>query len=317
MNYWRMAMRDGSRGADMFPVCRDRGIAAITYGPISDIDLIPFSRSHKPPQWKAQKDFSPGSMGHFAFDIAYGDVIFVKDSVGRGIVACGVVEGGASGSRAYRFERDNPVVPPSGLPWRHYVNVSWMPDFEPIPHVARAAIIAVLKLNADEIRLFSKGIDRLAHQQHETTTQGLADKLLETRYIRRSREQIVEIVPLHKMLSNEFVTWAKRQGADELHQEAFYVDTIFLYGKSRLMVEYKICYGGNTAAAIREALGQIFEYNLRRGRHRHDKWLLVLDCPPFSEDIEFVQRLRAEHLAPLFLGWKVSKNSFHFEPDWR
>jgi hypothetical protein len=317
MNYWRMAMRDGSRRDDMFGPCRDRGIAAITYNAVIETDLTPFSRSHKPPQWKIQKDFSAGSMGHFAFDFACGDIIFVKDSIARQIVGCGRVQGGPDGSRAYRFERDNPILPPSGHPWRHYVNVSWMADFEPIPHIARSAMTTVLKLNADEILLFSKGLASPGQEHHETPMERLADSLLEARYLRRSKEQIAEITPLHKMLSNSFVAWAKGQGANELHQENRYVDTTFLFGKTRLMVEYKICYGRNTAAAIREALGQIFEYNLRRGRKRHDKWLLVLDCPPFSEDIEFVQRLRAEHFAPLFLGWKELKNSFCFESDWR
>ncbi len=39
MNIWRMKLRAGNHGDDMFPQCRERGIAAITYQAIFNTDL--------------------------------------------------------------------------------------------------------------------------------------------------------------------------------------------------------------------------------------------------------------------------------------
>lgn len=316
MNYWRMAMRDDSHGPDMFGPCKLRGIAAITYDVVKNVDLTPFERGNKPAVWRRQPKFSPGSMGHFAFDIAYGDVIFVKDSADQAIVGCGRVEGGPLGSRAYRFERDNPVLTPSGYPWRHYVNVTWLEDFKPVPHRARSAITTVLKLNEEEVRRFSAGIPT-ATQNDPSSAERIADGLLESRYTRRSREQLAEIIPRHKILSNRFAIWARSLGAAHLRQEVRFVDCVFHFGAAKVMAEHKVCYGQNTASAVREALGQVFEYNLRRERSRNDKWLLVLDTPPFEEDIAFVRRIRTEHVAPIFLGWQSSESEFTFEGNWQ
>lgn len=315
MNYWRMAMRDDSHGPDMFGPCKLRGIAAITYDVVKDLDLSPFDRKNKPAVWRPQPKFSPGSMSQFAFDIEVGDLIFVKDSKNKMIVGCGRVDGGPIGSRAYRFEQANPVVTPSGYPWRHYVNVTWLEDFKPIPHVARAPLITVLKLNDDEVAEFSAGLAFTVPGEPSFENK-MAEGLLESRYTRRSPEQLAEIIPQHKILSNRFAEWVRALGAKNIRQEAQFLDCVFQLGDTTVMAEHKVCYGQNTASAIREALGQIFEYNLHGKRRRHDKWLLVLDTPPFEEDITFIRRIRADHVAPIFLGWKSGDSNFIFEKNW-
>ncbi|MHB0958298.1 MAG: hypothetical protein ACYC0X_12530 [Pirellulaceae bacterium] len=42
MTVWRMAMRCGSGGYDMPQECITRGVAAITYGPLEELDLSAF-----------------------------------------------------------------------------------------------------------------------------------------------------------------------------------------------------------------------------------------------------------------------------------
>ena len=61
------------------------------------------------------------------------------------------------------------------------------------------------------------------------------------------------------------------------------------------MAEFKIAYNGNTKAAVREALGQILEYNHYPGRVTTQAWFLVLDQQPSNEDCKFVEVV-ANHL---------------------
>jgi hypothetical protein len=315
MKYWQMAMRDGSRGHDMFDRCRLRDIAAITYENLRDVDLTPYSREDRPPQWFPQKGFSPGSMANFAFEIKGGDVIFVKDSLERGIVGCGVVRGD-KGARAYRFEESHPVLTDSGYPWRHYMNVDWVSNYAPVPHVARAPLISVLQLNPDEIAKFGGQLCKQEATDSPDIASALGTKLLEASYLRYSSAALIEVVPRHRILSNEFAAWIRSNGGQHVVQESECIDMTFRMADQHLMVEFKVCYGGNTTAAIREALGQIFEYNLRSTRQNHHRWLLVLDTPPFGEDRDFVSKMRNEHNAPLFLGWKEG-SKFSFDGSWR
>jgi hypothetical protein len=45
MNIWRMKLRAGSHGEDMWPACRKRGVAVITHPPIYNTDLTKLNKS--------------------------------------------------------------------------------------------------------------------------------------------------------------------------------------------------------------------------------------------------------------------------------
>ena len=105
MNIWRMKLRAGSHGPDMWPVCRERGIAAITYQAIFDTNL---SRLNKWDLDSNVKGAARSSMFRFAREIRGGDVILVGDSVSKCIVGRGYVTSPA-GERAYRYDGKNPI----------------------------------------------------------------------------------------------------------------------------------------------------------------------------------------------------------------
>ena len=87
------------------------------------------------------------------------------------------------------------------------------------------------------------------------------------------------------------------------------------FESKKILVEFKIAYNLNTISAVREALGQILEYNHFPPRESHHVWLLILDTLPSSDDRAFIHKLRTEYSLPLILGWQ-SKNKFDFFPKW-
>jgi len=85
-------------------------------------------------------------------------------------------------------------------------------------------------------------------------------------------------------------------------------------GSERAMVEFKIAYNQKTKPAVREALGQILEYNHYPEREATKMWFLVLDEAPSTDDCAFVAALRAERKFPIYLGWKYG-DGFRFHPQ--
>lgn len=139
--------------------------------------------------------------------------------------------------------------------------------------------------------------------------------LAEDAYYRESARNLRTILPRHNKLSNKFCSWLKSINADKITQEKSQVDVSFLYNKKSYLSELKICYGVGTTKAIREALGQLFEYNYHSLRIPKDVWLIVLDNIPSTKDIEYVKRIVNVHSLPINLGWPDG-NSFKFIKQW-
>lgn len=83
----------------------------------------------------------------------------------------------------------------------------------------------------------------------------------------------------------------------------------------RLMAELKICYGLNTRQAIREALGQILEYNHFDRRMPHDEWWIILDQAPTPTDKAYVERIRNLYDLPFYLGYESISGDGEFVID--
>ena len=72
--------------------------------------------------------------------------------------------------------------------------------------------------------------------------------------------------------------------------------------------EHKVCGGVGTTKALREALGQLLEYNYYGGRKRADRWYIVLDTEPSAADRDYIRTLQSElRLPPLVLCWPQGK----------
>ncbi|HSZ89546.1 MAG TPA: hypothetical protein VK822_09245, partial [Acetobacteraceae bacterium] len=82
--------------------------------------------------------------------------------------------------------------------------------------------------------------------------------------------------------------------------------------RQSFMAELKICYDQNTRQAIRDALGQVLEYNHYPGRAPSEEWWIVLDQQPTPDDSAYIQQLREHYLVPLHLGYETSPKSGEF-----
>ena len=147
MTVWRMAMRNGSGGYSLWPMCRELGVAAISYDPVDDKDLsgYTFIESDIPEGWEQLKPTQKGNLKNFVCKMQKGDIIYVKEGckiVGRGVV-----------KKPYFFDRERRVIDNYNYAWSHQVRVSWEPDFPEIDIVLGADQITVYNLSKNEERL--------------------------------------------------------------------------------------------------------------------------------------------------------------------
>jgi hypothetical protein len=127
--------------------------------------------------------------------------------------------------------------------------------------------------------------------------------LAEDGYLRLTPESSARIIPRHNILSNHFATWLKGRFTD-IAQEKGRVDVEFRDGDKLCRAELKVCGGIEPRKAIREALGQLLEYNFYGGRTLADEWFIVLDQAPSPEDLMYLGRLVRELSMPIRLCWQ-------------
>jgi hypothetical protein len=212
----------------------------------------------------------------------------------RSIIARGFVDV-TPGERAYRFNSLNPIVEPNNplIPWRHEVQVTWDADFVPFTYVDGAPRITVMHFDPS-----------WAQPSLEVKGSDVSDDYLDdTAYRRRTPASDRNIKRLHATLSNRFRSWLSGAHGISAQQERGRVDIGFTHNGKTHLAELKVCYGGETRASIREALGQIFEYNLYPPRTSADSWQIVLDTKPSAEDVSYFESLRLQFEIPLSLVW--------------
>src|SRR5579859_1834980 len=248
MTCWRMKLRDGSHGTDMWPLCRKESVAAITYNGIENVDLSLYSRKIRPPGWDQVKgSAAKGSLSIFAWNIQGGDVIYVADSVRQEITAMGYARA-PIGHLAYRFDAEAPIVDSHGVRWRHLIDMDWDRTFVPFLYLSpRAALHTVLLLKQNEIEEFERASQRGDHRQS-----GLAEDeiektvLLETAYSRYTPAALRVIRREHVALSNKFTMWIQSTLGVITVQERLQIDATFKHGGKKFLVEFKIAYLGDT-----------------------------------------------------------------------
>ncbi len=255
MNIWRMKIRAGSGGDNMFPACRDRGIASFTHGPIYNTDLTNLKKSDVD---SAVRGSARPSIWWFAWEIKGSDVIYVGDSETHSMIARGVV-GGEPGKRAYRYNAGNAITEPNNpsIAWRHEVPVLWDKDFIPFIYKDPAPQNSVYPLKPQSIQEQSDHGSAPTDRATETPN----PLLKELAYQRETAVSKKNIMRLHVSLSNQFRLWLERRFAMKVVQEKKWIDMSFTCAGQKHLAEVKICYGEDTRHAIREALGQLFEYN--------------------------------------------------------
>lgn len=302
MNIWRMKLRAGNHGDDMFPQCRERGIAAITYQAIFNTDL---TRHTKWDLDRGVQGAARSSMFRFAWEIRGGDEILVGDSISKHIVARGFVTS-PPGERAYRFNARNPIREPGNpsVAWRHEISVDWDDEFERFTYWDGAPQHTVVHFDPAWVEK-PRGT---GSEPAGSTLEGERDQvasLSEESYLRHTRASERNVERLHAALSNRFRHWVMSRFATRVDQERDNIDIKFESDGISHLAELKICYGGNTQAAIREAMGQLLEYNYYPPRSEAHCWWLVMDHHPARTDREYIDVLRTKYALPLTLAWSV------------
>ncbi len=308
MHIWRMKLRAGSGGDDMFPICKERGIASYTHQPIYNVDLTNLERGDVDP---AVKGPARSSIWLFAWEIEGGDEIYVGDSKTHSMIARGVVAG-EPGKRAYRFNAGTAITEPSNpsVAWRHEVPVEWDADFAPFSYKDPAPQHSVYFLKWVEAEE-RNGHQNASSKYGEEPSEALLNDLAYQRETAASKKNVMR---LHATLSNQFSLWLKRNFAVEITRERHCIDLTFTCSAKRHLAELKICYGSDTRHAIREALGQIFEYNYYPSYEETHFWWLVLDCEPSKTDRKYISALRKKYGIPLTIAWRNGEE-FDAFPD--
>ncbi len=237
MNAWRMALRSGYKGKDLWPMCEEEKVAVLTYKGIYDIDLSRYSPGKRPKGWKL-KGSAPSSMISFAWRIRSGDLIFVRDSMtDNEMIAFGTVKG------PYRFDRRSKIRDDHGIVWHHKIDVDWKKNFKRFKYHDRAPNKSVLQLNEEEIESFCSG-NALAMAGDGSVNSLSNDeqaKQLEQAYPRSSPALLKLIKPRHRALANAFVDWLKDIHSIKAQWERKGIDVRFLFGGAEMIGELKIC----------------------------------------------------------------------------
>jgi len=292
------------------------------------VDLSNFGEDDPPPEWADLKPAQSGSLRKVGWQIRGGDIIYVAESNPSRIICVGRVKG-PGGSRAYKFVANTPILDKDGHPWSHQIEVEWGKLLDVHYPEPRATQNTVLKLDPSErerirrlIRAHHREDSSAPHSRPGRNTsaeEANAEEeihirqLEESAYSRYTREDIRIIDRRHVKLCKAFTDWIFQTHGIKCSVERRNIDLTFRLGSRSLLVEFKVAYHSYPKPAIREALGQILEYNHYPDRKTHDQWILILDCMPTDADRTFLKTLRKYGL-PLSYGWQSSRG-FEFSRD--
>ena len=114
-------------------------------------------------------------------------------------------------------------------------------------------------------------------------------------------EKLIE--PLHNKLSNDFKKYLIGQLFVDIKQECGSIDLVARKDKSTYMFELKVVKTPSVRYSIREALGQLLEYNYYPNREKYDYLNIVLNRRPSEHEIAWCK--------------KLNKAGFDFELFWQ
>ncbi len=119
----------------------------------------------------------------------------------------------------------------------------------------------------------------------------------------------------HKILSRKFRKWIRENYSERIRKERNGIDVEFMLGDDIVCVELKTKSDGTVREQIRDALGQLFEYNYYPGREVADQWIIGTDTKPKRKDLEYVDTLQECLPRRLTLIWE-DKTGFRCHPSW-
>lgn len=151
--------------------------------------------------------------------------------------------------------------------------------------------------------------------QSQKNSQAGRRLLNENEFYRDTPSTRKKVIPQHNRLSNKFCSWLRKKDITPT-QERDWVDVWFKLGQETCLVEIKICQEHGTRKAIREAMGQVLEYNYYPGRSTADLWIIVLDQKPTQNDRRYIRQIRETLHLPITVAWtEGAEFKFEKQPD--
>lgn len=288
----------------MWRWCAPLRVAAITYNPIAETDLTRLSEDEAYRSWEQLAPAQKSSLYKVVFEMRGRDVIYVKE--GPAIISRGRIMG-RKRARAYRFDRSGRIIDFHGVPWNHQVPVEWATEFYPV----RIQVGKNQRFTVEQ--LTDADVERIELAQR-TARRAAQKTLSEEKYYRQSPAQRKLIIRRHNKLSNAFCGWLRDKYHVQPISENNQIDIRFELKSRAVLAELEVSHACGTRKSIREALGQLIEYNHYPPRNAADDWLLVLDRRPSRDDLHYIEVLRGQYSLPLFIGWQ-SRQGFDF-PLW-
>lgn len=103
----------------------------------------------------------------------------------------------------------------------------------------------------------------------------------------------------HNELSNAMVNYLKKNGYQYVKAEDDYVD-ISCNDSSGKKIFFELKTAKTVKAAIREAMGQLLEYNHYPNNNKADKLIIVTAHEPEKEDMQYLLGLRTIYHIPVY-----------------
>jgi hypothetical protein len=156
-----MAFRAGKNGYDLWPECRDRGVAIIQYDALNDIDLSQQGADELAENWGMLQGTQRTSLRRFVSEMTPGDTIYVK--CGPRIVCKGEIKSD------YIFNSKNPIIH-DGVPWQHQRKVSWIRGLPEVENPTKQNIVTVKPLTPADVRAIERQYSGRANQDSRYAT---------------------------------------------------------------------------------------------------------------------------------------------------
>lgn len=135
--------------------------------------------------------------------------------------------------------------------------------------------------------------------------------------IRLQSGKEVEVTHGHLELSKKFINWLKKNGFKNIKNEFILanfdrIDVLFKMNRKNILSELKTVSGSSTKRVIREALGQILDYQYYHNSDEADELWIVVNDECTELDVRFVKQLRERHKLPLRLVWTKNQGFASF-----
>jgi hypothetical protein len=121
----------------------------------------------------------------------------------------------------------------------------------------------------------------------------------------------------HLKLSNKFIKWLTRQGYKNIKSEYILanhdrIDVLFNLNNKIIFSELKTVSGSSAKRAIREALGQILDYQYYDQVVKASELWIVVNDECSDNDVLFIKTLIDKHKLPLRLVWEKNRGFLSF-----